>query len=219
LYWPHQEFNAWYDDEGNLIAPPAVFDGNPDLKPETGWSAEVGVNYHFDDSMQGKFSLFRRELHDAIDWDYTISPDGTWYWKPENVDEEKASGVEVQLTKQLSPKWRTYVGYTYMKIEKNYAGSGFVRDPNAPTDTWNVGIGYNSGNLQADIRGMAVSGRTSSNFAEKSYWVWDANVQFPVAKGYEAFLTIRNIFDKDYEEVATYPCAGRSFMLGVKRTF
>jgi len=217
LYWPSSVDPA---DTYYPGSPETHYDGNPNLKPETGWNAEVGVNHKFSKTLEGKISYFNRRLEDAINWKNVSSDPTKEYWTPSNVDEQKASGVEVQLNKQLSPELTTYVGYNYLNVKnKTQYDNEFVKDKNIPDRTWNIGMAYGNEKVNADVKGTAVMGRTNTSFKEKSYWLWDANLNVKLDKDYTAFLTVNNIFDKYYDRAAGKPCVGRNYMLGVKVTF
>jgi len=217
LYWPSSvdPANAYYPG-----SPETHYDGNPNLKPETGWNAEVGVKHKFDNTLEGNISAFTRRLNDAIAWKNVGTNPAIQYWTPSNVDKQKADGFEVQLIKQLTTELRTFVGYNYFDIRnKTQYDSDFVRDKNIADQTWNIGISYGSKKVNADIKGTAVIGRTNSEFIEKNYWLWDANVNVKLDKNSTAFLTVNNILDKYYDNVAGQPCSGRNYMIGLKTVF
>lgn len=219
LYWPHQTYPAWGNPGDPDYYPPSTYDGNPNLKPETGWNAEIGMHHKFDKTLEGKISYFTRHLDDAIQWK-NIGTYDNQYWTPSNVDKQKAHGIEVQLNKQLTSELKTFVGYNYLNLKnKTQYDNDFVKDINAPDKTWNVGMSYTIDKVSADIKGTAVMGRTNPSFKEKSYWLWDANLNVKLDKDYTAYLTVNNIFDKFYERSAGYPCSGRNYLFGVKATF
>ncbi|EIW19098.1 vitamin B12 transporter [Pelosinus fermentans] len=217
LYWPSSVDPA---DSYYPGSPETHYDGNPALKPETGWSAEIGVNHKFDNTLEGNFSAFTRRLNDAIAWKNVSTNPAIEYWTPSNVDKQKADGFELQLTKQLTSKIKTSIGYNYLHVRnKTQYDSDFVRDKNIADETWNIGMSYSSKKINADIRGTAVMGRTNSEFIEKSYWLWDANLNYKLDKSNTAFLTVNNILDKYYDTAAGKPCGGRNYMIGLKTIF
>ena len=216
LYWPREHYNA-NPEWGTLDS---ITEGNPNLKPETGWNAEIGVNHKFNKTLEGKISYFNRRLEDAINWK-NISTDPTKeYWTPSNVDQQKASGFEVQLNKRLSSELTTYLGYNYLNVKnKTEYDNEFVKDKNIADRTWNIGMTYGNEKVNADIKGTAVMGRTNTSFKEKSYWLWDANMNVKLDENYTAFFTVNNLFDKYYDRVAGQSCVGRNYMVGVKVVF
>lgn len=165
LYWTSSV------DPANSYYPGSLethYDGNPNLKPETGWNAEIGVNHKFNKTLEGKVSYFNRRLADAISWK-DISTDPTKeYWTPSNVDQQKASGIEVQLNKQLSSELSTYVGYNYLNVKnKTQYDNDFIKDKNIADKTWHMGMAYGNEKVNADIKGTAVFGRRNTSLKKK----------------------------------------------------
>lgn len=217
LYWPSSVDPA---DSYYPGSPETHYDGNPNLKPVTGWNAEVGVNHKFSKTLGGKVSLFNRKLQDAISWKNNSTDPTKEYWTPSNVDQQEASGFEVQLQQQLSPELSTYVGYNYLNVKnKTQQDTDFVKDKNIADRTWNLGMAYGNEKVNVDVKGTAVMGRTNTSFKEKSYWLWDANLNVKLDKNYTTFLTVNNLFDTYYDRSAGKPCAGRNYVFGVKATF
>ncbi len=217
LYWPSSvdPADAYYPG-----SPETHYDGNPNLKPETGWNAEIGVKHKFDNTLEGNISAFTRRLNDAIAWKNVSTDPLIDRYTPSNVDKQKADGFEVQLTKQITNELKTFVGYNYLHIQnKTQYDSDFVRDKNIGDQTWNIGMSYGSTKVNADIKGTAVMGRTNNKFIEKNYWLWDANVNVKLDKNNTAFLTVNNILNKYYDSVAGQPCSGRNYMIGLKTVF
>lgn len=96
LYWPGSE--------------------NPNLKPEKGWSYDLGAEYS-----NGKFAAiatgFYIESEDLISWapvDPT-NPDGAWV--PSNVDKSRQYGYEIGLKYDMCNEISHKVNYTYTRAE------------------------------------------------------------------------------------------------------
>ncbi|SDE10508.1 TonB-dependent receptor plug domain-containing protein [Sporomusa acidovorans] len=221
LYWPHKVEQYTYNSKTYTD----IYDGNPDLKPETGWNMEFGINHKFDDTTEGKISYFKRQLTDAINWQDIGTDVYNSHWVPSNVDKQKADGIELQVSKQLTSTLKGFVGFTYMDVQNKTGSADYARDPNVPKKTWNIGASYVDEKLSVDIKGTAAFDRINPkyyNYIEKSYWVWDADINWKFSKEYTAFLTVNNIFDKYYNNYAansTYPCGGRNYVVGVKAVF
>ncbi len=217
LYYPyvHYDANPAY---GMLDS---VYEGNPDLKPASGWAAEIGVNHQFNDTVTGKISYFKRNLNDAISWKNVSTDPTKEHWLPSNVDKQKADGVEVQVRKQFTPEFSSSVAYNYLNLKKKTAADyEFIKDINTPDQTWNVSFAYEHDKVNIDLSGTANIGRTNPAVIEKDYWLWDANVNVALTSQYTVFVTMNNIFDKYYSRsTSSYPCGGRSYMIGVKGSF
>ncbi|MEJ2587966.1 MAG: TonB-dependent receptor, partial [Deltaproteobacteria bacterium] len=76
LYWPKDYYTQ----------------GNPNLKPETGWHLDAGVEQAFwENRMFLSVTYFNWNLNDKILWE----PDSNWIYTPQNLDKAKAQGCEV----------------------------------------------------------------------------------------------------------------------------
>ena len=76
LYWPAGPYTK----------------GNPDLKPETGWHFDAGVEQElWKDRWFFSVTYFNWNLKDKILW----GPDSNYVWTPQNLDKSTADGVEV----------------------------------------------------------------------------------------------------------------------------
>ena len=99
---------------------------NPLLKPEYGWSAEVGVKQGFDvDFFKGflDFAAFISEYEDMIEFTFQENPPG---FRPINVGNTRISGAEASIAGKITI-WKIPVtlltGYTYINpIYKNFEG-------------------------------------------------------------------------------------------------
>lgn len=95
--------------------------GNPDLKPESANSFELG--YHFmQPTFSAKVSAFRRYAKNAIDW---VKQSKNQPWKPINSTSVTVDGVEVNLKKNFNGFVRSFaVDYTY--LDKSIVNSEFA---------------------------------------------------------------------------------------------
>jgi len=51
------------------------------------------------------------------------------------------------------------------------------------------------------------------------YTIFDAKITQPFLKYFEAYMAVRNIFDKNYEPEVGYPAPGRSYWAGLSVKF
>ncbi len=76
--------------------------GNPNLKPEKGWSYDVGVDWHLGNkerlAVDGSLTWFSSRIEDWILW----YPKAMGYYTPDNVKEVHSYGIEVEA----SAAWR-----------------------------------------------------------------------------------------------------------------
>jgi len=108
--------------------------GNPDLKPETGWHTDAGIEQSF---FNDKFFLaatyFHWDVDDKIQW----GPDSNGVWTPENLRTYKADGLEAST--KIGPFYNLTLklNYTYLDAEeenKAYTKQDYGWPPLFPPD-------------------------------------------------------------------------------------
>lgn len=240
-YMPNDKTNYYFNYKTFFVAPNLyqmyVWNPNPiwgtygnkNLKPETGYTLEFGVNHQFDDTLSGTLNIFHTYAHNIIQPERIGN---TYNYTYENMDRANINGFNLNLNKEFSRHWSTYVGYTYMHINaqkgKNINNDGFI-----PESTLNVGINYKADKFNASLDGRGVMNRYGNkacpemrNYA--NYWVWDVAANYQFAKGATLFARVNNIFDQFYTDVGSssgpdkmywYSAPGRNFEIGMQFTF
>lgn len=237
-YMPNDKTNYYFNYKTFFVAPNLyqmyVWNpiwgtyGNKNLKPETGYTFEFGVNHQFDDTLSGTFNVFHTYAHNIIQAERIGN---TYNYIYENMDRANINGFNLNLNKEFSSHWSTYVGYTYMHINaqkgKNINNDGFI-----PESTLNVGINYKADKFSASLDGRGVMNRYGKkthpemrNYA--NYWVWDMAANYHFTKGAVLFARVNNIFDQFYTDIGTssdpygtwYSAPGRNFEVGMQFTF
>lgn len=240
-YMPNDKTNYYFNYKTFFVAPnlyqmyvwnPAWGTyGNRNLKPETGYTFEFGVNHQFNDTLSGTFNVFHTYAHNIIQSE-RIGKTDNYNYIFENMDRANINGFNLNLNKEFSSHWSTYVGYTYMHINaqkgKNINNDGFI-----PESTLNVGINYKADKFNASLDGRGVMNRYGNkacpemrNYA--NYWVWDVAANYQFAKGATLFARVNNIFDQFYTDVGSsygpdnmywYSAPGRNFEIGLQYQF
>ncbi|QDR79734.1 TonB-dependent receptor plug domain-containing protein [Sporomusa termitida] len=204
--------------------------GNPNIKPETGHTSEVGINHRLDDTLVASAHIFKRDSKNRI---------GYVYPRYTNVGDEKADGWDIQLRKQFSSAVSAFVGYTHTNVEATQQRAANV-DGYIPKGAWNVGTDYSAGKLDVSLVGKGIIDRPGPQTADavddffpaNTYWVWDIGVNYQAGKAVKAFVKINNIFDKFYAEHSNaryywsstpagqwWSAPGRNIRVGMEYTF
>ncbi|WP_444225482.1 TonB-dependent receptor plug domain-containing protein [Dialister succinatiphilus] len=243
-YMPNDKTNYYFNYKTFFVAPNLyqmyVWNpiwgtyGNKNLKPETGYTFEFGVNHQFDDTLSGTFNVFHTYAHNIIQAERIGN---TYNYIYENMDRANINGFNLNLNKEFSSHWSTYVGYTYMHINaqkgKNINNDGFI-----PESTLNVGINYKADKFNASLDGRGVMNRYGKKAYPEmrdyaNYWVWDVAANYQFAKGATLFARVNNIFDQFYTDVGSsygpdanpasyqywYSAPGRNFEIGLQYQF
>lgn len=199
--------------------------GNPDLRPETGHTATLGMDHNFDENSSAGISFFVTELNDVINW---YKDAGNYYAK--NINKEKRIGMELSFKQQLSPMWSYDLGYSYIKreIDENN-GSGMVLQDNLQPNGYKIGLHYNSGAWKANLLGTIGSGLEAQYYnGNSSYNIWDFNLSYEVNDQLTTYFKVNNLTNQEYYEAGSssgwsgttyYPCAGRFYQVGFNLTF
>lgn len=184
--------------------------GNPDLKPESAVSAELG--YRFSPQyFTFKASFFTRESTDAIDWIKNTDND---IWKAENIGNIKTKGFEVETN--IHPKNTNAslnISYTYLdnKMKKSAVLSRYVAE--------NLRHQFIASFTKSFLKFFSneLSYRYLERVSTGSYNLLDEKLSFH-KENTEIYLLLNNLTNTQYTEAFGVPMAGRWFYLGVSYT-
>lgn len=227
-YRANSKFNA-YANWGRVFAAPKLNDlyyylvgdnkvsyGDPNLRPETGYTQTVGFTYQYDAKTLFNFSLFRSSLDNAIRWDR-----GTGYSEVRNLNKEKKNGVEISMNKTINAAWDYELGYAYIHTRIDEGdGLGLHLDEtfNRPNG-YHAGLHYHARAWRANLFMTAGTGRNDTYYMNNSYVVWDANISYDMNKDMTLYAAVNNLTNEGYDLYHNYPMSGRYWQVGVKYTF
>ncbi|MCL2808912.1 MAG: TonB-dependent receptor [Treponema sp.] len=198
--------------------------GNPNLRPEDGWGADIGVEYQHKDIMKLESVFFTHWLKDSIHW--YAGAGGVW--RPENVGQAVFFGLENKLNYNipvsiwLLEKIIISASYQYLLsylLSFGYSFTDNKRIPYSPEHT----IG-GSLNFIWQTGSLLVNGHyESSRFNDRanitklnSHFLLNASVNQKVGDNFSVFGTVRNILNTSYESFYDYPMPGISLTLGMR---
>ncbi|WP_378952769.1 TonB-dependent receptor plug domain-containing protein [Pelosinus sp. sgz500959] len=209
LFWPYSAMGSW------------IVSGNPNLKPETGYTTTIGMNKKLNDTTELKASYFQSQLKDAIRWDSvgTVST-------PSNVDQMKKQGAELEVRTNITQNWSLMAGYSYLQMKsKTSSSSDYTLDPaNTQPNGYKLGVTYKKDAWNIDMTGTGATGRSLARFTSNSYWVWDLSVNYDVNKQTRTYVKVNNITNQAYEvwgnsTIGNFPMPGRNYQVGVQYQF
>ena len=140
---------------GRYLSDDYYLRGNPNLPPEKGIAANIGVEHDFSDDVSLAVNLFRNSYYingniDSVDDEFSVT----------NVKvPHKNYGFEIAFHQNLSDKWSYDLAYTYTRrrdhlvlSELYYEGlSAEIPQPNS----WRLGLHYKCGKWKANLLGIA----------------------------------------------------------------
>ena len=188
--------------------------GNPDLKPESALSEELGIKYT-SDNLQLNVALFNRMADDLIDWTKENEADK---WQAKNFSKVATKGVETSMSYNFKIK-----DYKQLLLI-NYS---FIDDDIKDVDVAYTRYSLNSIKHQLSstftskffsLLDQSISYRFVERTDGETYSVVDAKLSMVFNK-VELFFNANNIFNTVYTETNLVPMPKSNFMIGVSYNF
>ena len=201
---------------------PAIAGTFQNLSPEKMDHREIGVTWKPGKATTVDVSLFRDTVSNRYVFAFppaVAAP--TWT----NLGSYDLDGAELSVQHRLSGGFTLFGGYSHLNPSKDglpyMPAHSFAFGANWQSDGWSV-------NLDAQVQsGMMVLSQGRANGAANTDTVDGFTVanlrvarQLPwLGQRGEVFVSVENLFDKDYSFRPGYPMAGRSFQVGVHASF
>jgi vitamin B12 transporter len=195
---------------GELFFP---FSGNPELRPETSQSWEVGVER----SVAGvRLALtgFENRQHNLIDFDFVT-------FKDVNVGRARSRGVEAEADLRRG-LFAARLGATYLEAEDLGTGLPLLRRPERSAS---VVLTARPGDFTFDLEGRYVGRRpdvdavTFARAENPAYVRLDVAARWRATRRLSPYARVENVADRRYAQVLGYPSPGRRFVGGVAVDF
>jgi outer membrane receptor for ferrienterochelin and colicins len=190
--------------------------GNPDLKNQSAWGVDVGYERRLGRSGIAGVNFFYRDISDLIEL-VAIRDNGPGQdFRPQNIGDGQAWGVEFDLSAPLTflgmPDTGVFANYTYLDSSTTDPFTGEKRRFNAqPHHVYNVGFIQTV--KAADVSfGATISGRSKSlesNFDETVELRYDPDLEAFIEKRIGKHIVLRvsaqNLLDRvKYEDFRKY---------------
>ena len=191
--------------------------GNPDLKNETSFSYEAGVDVYATKSFRVSATAFSRVQNRVIDFVPTAYDNmprkenlvpGGQYALASNIAQTNVSGVETDL--QYLQHWDKQVlqagaGFVWLNTNVKEGTPGFYLSSHARLLT-NFYVVYTIGRFGASVNGVYKlrDEREASAINTKvngHYFVWNAKLQGNITKWVQAFVQVDNAGDASYSDL------------------
>ncbi len=198
-----------------------VFAGNPNLKPETSTSYEIGVQGERDRFHAG-LTLFRTEVDDLIE-PVLERTEGTGpgrmdFFEYRNIAEATQQGVEVEGGVVL-PAGLSLVGnLVWLDVDNQTGGGDIGAQPEYKTY---LKLGYElpEWRARANLRMSYFGRQTYADGDRYSYALFGTRFAKEFGEGFEAFAGVDNIFDKRVERNGVVQIEPTTFYAGVTARF
>jgi vitamin B12 transporter len=216
----------WYDPLGPTD-PNGYSTGNPNLKPETSYSAEIGWSL-ISRRLSVDASVFTRVVFDNIVWlyDAAVAPPYGAYL-PENLTRTLYPGAEIHAKAAIIGPLGLEASYTFVYSyllndgTKNLSFSDNLRVPYSPMHTASVSLRWNGTEVSAGIEGEYVSDKYTDNANTTAsmipgYFVANADLKLRATDRVALTLTGKNILNSLYYTQLGYPMPPFSFEAGMQ---
>ncbi len=196
--------DLYYHDPANV--------GSPNLRPESAWGYEAGVDWHATQKLRGELTVFHRRERDVIDYVRASLND---VYRATNFDRLNFTGVEAALISQPFQNHQVEFRYTGLTGAHSAIG-GYISKYvfNYPTHSGVV-------SWQATLpHGIIARTRVDvlQRIAREPYGVWD--VYAASTRGHlHPFLQLTNLSATRYVEILGVTTPGRGIVGGVEATF
>ncbi|NMC37026.1 MAG: TonB-dependent receptor plug domain-containing protein [Bacteroidales bacterium] len=202
--------------------------GNPDLKTETGYLSELSwiMKHNFCQAFSARtvITLFRSRINNLIQW----IPGNSSYWVAANSRKSRTTGLETGIDLRYSKSDLYFNLKADYALTKAFAVRSEGNDESSdrqliyvPVHKMNSVLKINWKFLHSSIGGHYV-GRRFINPDNTSYlpgYIFsnlESGIQIKQQKmTYDIILSVNNVFNTRYQNVAWYPMPGRSFFLSV----
>lgn len=217
--------------------------GNPDLKPEQGWSQDLGISFfnhpgtpNFPLPVQDdqpsfrirelSFNGFHRRVNEWIIW---LPQQGSMFWRPQNLMEVRSYGLETRISgevslQEISVNWQVRWDHIIAENSRTQgpgdasAGKQLIYVPKNSLG-YNLDIGYKAFTLHFDHRftGKRYTAKDHSAWLE-GYHTGDLTLQWHTSMSshrLSVFTTVSNLWNTPYEVMSGRPMPLRHAKAGV----
>ena len=200
-----------------------IFEGNPDLNPETLKAYEVGARQRSGTGIEGEVAIYYNDLEDSFEF----AEDYDGVFRNRNVTRSRIYGIEVAGRVPLCSVASGHATYVYANGEYDEFSINPSIEGNQlqylAEHTATMGIAYRGGFGFHRIDGRYVEGRFADdrNTPERAldrYVVVDLGSRVPVSEFVTLTLNIDNLFDESYSEFFGIPQPGTTVFGGLEVT-
>ncbi|MFB6341437.1 TonB-dependent receptor plug domain-containing protein [Saccharicrinis sp. FJH62] len=198
--------------------------GNPDLKPETGYTAETGVNFMKrtrETSISADISLYRNDINQMVVW--VPAEDGLW--RPQNYTSVLSRGIETRagistvLFRYLH--FKQVASFDLNRSQNDTSDLQLIYTPKYRANTTTI---LQFRNVSSVLNFSYLSRRRydESSFTLPEFYTSNIAIQYDIQLN--AFILcisgkVNNVLNQTEPYVKDFPVPGRNYLLGLKLKF
>jgi len=183
--------------------------GSPDLRPESAWNYEAGIDWNWSGRLRGEITVFQRRERDVIDW-VRAFPGGLW--RATNFQRLRFTGLEAGVTAAGRKFGRLDFHYTALR------GAQDLTPGYASRYVFNYPRHYGIAGWQKVLPGgVALRSRLGAlaRYGQAPYAVWDVYAA-RVRGRIRPFVQLTNLTGASYEEIPGVAMPGRGILGGIE---
>lgn len=207
----------------DLYYPDPFLSGNPNLRPETSRSYEIGLKWQATDETSLDMALYHMRVKDQINWAPVDPTDPFSAWHPDNVDEVHVTGFEATLGHRFSAEWAGSLGVDIREPLNKSPGVHGKYVAYGDRFKGTAGLAYTpSEDLElsaALIYGGSRYADAANNVKLPHYVTADFAALYTLDEQSRFKLSVANAFDEQYQTKQGYRAPGRSIDLSFTRSF
>ena len=201
---------------------------NPNLKPTSGRTHEIGANIALDKKTFLEFNFYKRIQKDAIAAGF-YNGQPAWI----NIPGKSAvRGAEIAFHKYFGKYFHGRLGYAHLGADS------LSLIPRFPRDQMSLSLSYERGQYNINLEGIGRYDIVPTSpflrnhakyMPETTYWLWNLSANYKINKDFTVFARVNNIFDLYYmtatlwdsttNGMAYITCPGRNFVIGADYRF
>ncbi|MBC7713019.1 MAG: TonB-dependent receptor [Rhizobacter sp.] len=188
--------------------------GNKNLGPETSQTAEIGFDVPISERTKYVGTFFYTDLHNRLSYDPNT-------FVNQNRGTARIIGWENNFNAKIAGGFDAGLSVTWLSARDMTAKQKLARRPNLNSK---LSLNYKKEQHSAGIEGDYTGARPDvdnlgNTVSMKSYTIFNVNYSYDISKSFQAYAKVKNIMNKDYEEVFGYGTGGRAATLGMKYFF
>lgn len=196
--------------------------GNPNLKPESSDSYQLGVSLVKSERLTADINFFYNDIEDLIqtDLDNATIVNGITQYSYRNIAEAQTKGIESTVQWQASADLALNAAYTYTEAQDKSTKNLLTR---RPKHIARIGMDYSFNDIwDLTLRARYQSdeyGDSANQFSSPSWFTLDGQLDYQISPMLSAFVGIDNIFDEQRNFNAAFdyrPIAGRYTYMGLR---
>lgn len=197
------------------LANPAF--GNPNVNPESGNGWDFGIEKTFaNQNLAVSSTLFGYDISDKINFDFNAGTFGSYA----NDERYQSKGIETAANWHPSDSLRLKFAHTYTEAEYNDSSE----PERVPRNTYSLNGNWNGLDERLNLNATALHTGSqyslrSSTTKQSSYTVVNLAARYKLSETYTLWARVDNLFDEQYEEIATYQTPGLAYYTGLRLDF